>query len=400
MPRSHLTDLAIRNLKPASTYITHWDTKLPGFGIRVGLRSKTFIIMQGETRRRISVGTYPEMPLADARKEAMRLLTSDNPKPDATTLADLIDLFFQVRCTPQNNKPSTIAEYRRIFKRHLTPILKLKLVDITHMRVTRIIDALAETPIEANHAFVAFRMLFRFAQQRRLIDKHPLDGQSLPYQPKSRDRVLTDDELRVIWSAARSFPFPFGNIVALLILTGQRLSEVSGLRWEWIDERERTATLPPEITKNSTQHTFPLCPLAMAVIDRTPNVSPFLFPSIKGDAAYVGHNKAKGKLEDICNAEWARLKNDGTVNMSPWTLHDLRRTFSTIHARIGTPPHVTEALLNHKTGTRSPIQRIYDRHTYLPEMHTAITHYEAYLNDLFAKNLSAATNSPLSSTTV
>ena len=71
MPRTHLTDLAIRNLKPASTYTTHWDTKLPGFGIRVGLRSKTFIIMQGETRRRISVGTYPALALADARKQSL-----------------------------------------------------------------------------------------------------------------------------------------------------------------------------------------------------------------------------------------------------------------------------------------------------------------------------------------
>ena len=71
-------------------------------------------------------------------------------------------------------------------------------------------------------------------------------------------------------------------------------------------------------------------------------------------------------------------------NMPRWTLHDLRRTFSTMHARIGTPPHVTEALLNHKTGTRSPIQRIYDRHTYIPEMKVAIGNYDQTLETIFS----------------
>ena len=68
--------------------------------------------------------------------------------------------------------------------------------------------------------------------------------------------------------------------------------------------------------------------------------------------------------------------------MPHWTLHDLRRTFSTIHARIGTAPHVTEAILNHKTGTRSPIQRIYDRHTYLPEMRVAMSNFENFVTTL------------------
>ena len=227
-------------------------------------------------------------------------------------------------------------------------------------------------------------MLFRFAHQRRLIEHNPLDGMSLPYAPKSRDRVLTNDELRVIWNTAEEFPFPFGSIVALLILTGQRLSEVSGLRWDWIDDREMTITLPVAITKNSTQHTFPYGEMAKAIIERTPRVAEFLFPSLDLTAAYVGHNKAQGRFVDACNVAW-REGGHGS-EMAHWTLHDLRRTFSTVHARVGTPPHVTEALLNHKTGTRSPIQRIYDRHTYLPEMRNALRAYETHLGSIFASS--------------
>ena len=288
------------------------------------------------------------------------------------TLEKLIDLFFTVRCTPQNNKPSTIAEYHRLFKRHLAPLATSNLTDISHHRINRIIDDLAPTPMEANHAFVSFRMLFRFAQQRRLIDRNPLEGLSLPHVPRSRARFLSDAELRSVWLAAQQFPLPFRSIVALLITTGQRLSEVSGLRWDWIDDREMTITLPSMITKNSTMHTFPYGELSKAIIESTPRISDYLFPSINGTAAYVGHNKAKGRFDETCS-------------LPHWTLHDVRRTFSTIHARIGTPPHVTEALLNHKTGTRSSIQRIYDRHTYLPEMKLALENYERYLAKLIQR---------------
>lgn len=371
-----LTDIAVKTAEPGSGQYTLWDG-LPGFGLRVSPGgTKTWTVVYGRDRRRVTIGRYPLVDLKTAREEAKKLLaevTLGQDHPATITLENLIELFFAVRCTPQNNKLSTIAEYRRLFKRHLTPVLKHNIGDISHRRINGIIDALAATPMEANHAFVSFRMLFRFAQQRRLIERNPLDGLSLPYLAKSRVRVLSDTELRLVWLAAQQFPFPFGNIVSLLILTGQRLSEVSGLRWDWIDDRDLLMTLPPAITKNSTLHAFPYGQLAKHIVETTPRISDYLFPSLDGTAAYVGHNKAKGRFDAVCP-------------LPHWTLHDLRRTFSTIHARIGTPPHVTEVLLNHKTGTRSPIQRIYDRHTYLPEMRTAITGYDNYLLALFQRD--------------
>lgn len=369
-----LTDIAVRNAEPRPVQYTLWDGST-GFGLRVSPGgTKTWTVVYGRERRRVTIGRYPLIDLKTAREEAKKHLAKvalgQHRPSDTTTLAELIELFFKVRCTPQNNKPSTIREYRRIFNRHLTPHFDRKLADLTHAKINRIIDDLAATPIEANHAFVALRMLFRFARQRRLIEHDPLDGMSLPFTPKSRDRVLNEDELLKVWSAAAAFPFPFGAIVQLLILTGQRVGEIAGLRWSWIDEHEMTITLPAAITKNSAQHTFPFGEMTKAVLDRIPRQSEFLFPSLECTAAYVGYNKAKGRLDEVCP-------------LPHWTLHDLRRTFSTMHARIGTPPHVTEALLNHKMGTRSPIQRIYDRHTYLPEMRAAMANYDQNLATLF-----------------
>ena len=370
-----LNDIAVRNAEPRSVQYTLWDG-VTGFGLRVSPGgTKSWTVVYGRDRRRVTIGRYPLVDLRTARDEAKKLLAGislGREKPARTTLQELIDLFFTVRCTPQNNKPSTISEYGKVFKRHLTPFLKLDISEISHHRINALLDGLASTPMEANHAFVAFRMLFPFAQQRRLIERNPLDGLSLPYTPRSRSRVLSDHELRQVWNAAHAIPFPFGSIVLLLILTGQRLGEVSGLQWTWIDDRDLTITLPPAITKNSTQHTFPYGEFAKRIFETTPRMSEFVFPSLDGTAAYVGHNKAKGRLDALCP-------------LPHWTLHDLRRTFATIHAQVGTPPHVTEALLNHKMGTRSPIQRIYDRHTYIPEMRAAINSYENYLNKLVTR---------------
>ena len=377
-----LNDIAVRSAEPRSVQYTLWDG-MTGFGLRVSPGgTKTWTIVYGRDRRRVSIGRYPLVDLKTARDEAKKLLAGvalGKERPASTTLQELIELFFTVRCTPQNNKPSTISEYGKVFKRHLTPFLKLDISEISHHRINALLDSLASTRMEANHAFVAFRMLFRFAQQRRLIERNPLDGLSLPYTAQPRVRVLSDHELRQVWKAAQAFPFPFGSIVLLLILTGQRLGEVSGLQWSWIDDRDLTITLPPVITKNSTQHTFPYGEFANRIFEVTPRLAEFVFPSLDGTAAYVGHNKAKGRFEKACNSALALELSDENAKLKHWTLHDLRRTFATIHARIGTPPHVTEALLNHKLGTRSPIQRIYDRHTYIPEMRAAIKNYEDYL---------------------
>jgi integrase len=132
-------------------------------------------------------------------------------------------------------------------------------------------------------------------------------------------------------------------------LTGQRRSEIAATTLEWINDN--TITIPASITKNKRPHTIPLTPLARS------------FLPING---FSGWSKAKARI-------------DRHVDIPHWTIHDLRRTFSTINAQLGTPIHVTEKILNHVSGTRSSIQQVYDQHTYLPEMRTALETYEAHL---------------------
>ena len=383
-----LTDISIRALKaPENGQKDYWDETLTGFGLRVSKGgTKTFILLQNGNRR--ALGRFPQISLAQAREDARKRLAHIElgHTLSAANFCDALDEYITQHLR-KNNKPSSAYEAERLLRRHFT-FGTQSLDDIQARDIMRVIDKLP--PSEANHAFTQARALFRWCARRRYLSRNPLEHLALPNKTISRDRVLTDDELRIIWHAAQEFPFSLGMIVSLLILTGQRIGEVSALRWEYIDLDQRVVTLPAAIVKNNTQHVFPLSDMACDLIKTIENSGGFLFPAKIGGGCYIGYNKSKGRFEQACNAALAKELKDDAAALKHWTMHDLRRTFSTFHARIGTPPHVTEALLNHKTGTRLPIQRIYDRHTYLPEMRSAIANYEAQLIKIFEPRTSSA----------
>ena len=143
----------------------------------------------------------------------------------------------------------------------------------------------------------------------------------------------------------------------------QRRGEIGALQWSWI--KEDTITLPGSITKNKRTHTFPLGSLAKSIVEAIPETGPYLFPAAR--------SHIRGKHTTHFNG-WAKAKplfNRG-LEIEPFTLHDLRRTFSSHLAALGVPLHVTEKLLNHSSGSLSGVAAIYNRHTYLPEMWLAI----------------------------
>jgi integrase len=365
VPRTHLTDLAIRSLK-AERRETYWDENFPAFGIRVGKRSKTFLVMVGPRRRRITIGRYPHYSLQTAKRKAMALLSAPHADHVSMRYDDALEGYLTLHCA-KNNKPRTARQTERLLRRHFG-FGNAALSTISARRLMTIVDALP--PGEANHAFVAARSFFNWCLGRQYIDRHPLIGLKLPYRTQSRTRVLTPEELRSVWMETTTSDKPSYKAIQLLILTGQRCNEIASLEWAFINEAERVITLPPALTKNNSEHTFPYGELVMNVLAAIPRRSRLVFPSVNDEPM----------------RSWGTIKRhfDAIVRLPHWTLHDLRRTYSTMNAQLGTPPHVTEALLNHKTGSRSPIQRIYDRHTYLPEMRAAVARYEAHLAQLCA----------------
>jgi integrase len=366
MPKLHMTDIVVSRLKERGTY---FDQTTPAFGLRVGKNRKTWFVIRGRERLRTNIGQYPTVSLAEARKEAKRLLTEAPTKGERMTFNEAYDVFVEAI---KSRKPRTQHDYKRVLEKHLKPKLgPKKLSDIQYEDITAITDKLSTA--EKRNTLAVARTFFRWCQRppRRYIKHSPLEGVELP-KPKKRKRILDDHEKKTVWLAAERQGYPHGTICQLLALTGQRKSEVANLRRPWINEKERTITLPEWITKNSKEHTFPYGDMVASILATIPrwNDTDLLFPSrVSKERPVSGWSKYKTEL------------NDGLPH---WTLHDLRRTYRSTHGEIGTAPEIAERLINHAAAVQTDVEAIYDRWTYLPQMRTAVEAYEAHFTKLLA----------------
>jgi integrase len=366
-----LTDITVRQLRaPDSGQRLYRDDGLAGFGVRVSQGgTKTFVLVHGRQRQFLTIGRYPIISLAQARDEAKRFLaerTLGQHQPKTIKFEDAYELFKQHHCA--RKKERTSIDYQYVLNRHFLPKLRgERLEDISTHTLAAITDKLLDRPSEHTHAQAVARTFFRWAVRRRYLRHSPLEGIQIA-QGRSRDRVLDDAELRSVYRLAREYGYPFGTIVQLLILTGQRRGEIAALRTDWINFKERTLTLPPSITKNGREHTFPFGPVTKTLLEDCPSFDGVLFPARgNSETTFSGWSKCKFAFD-------AKLKN-----VAPWTLHDLRRTFSSGQAALGTPPHVTERMLNHVSGTISGVAAVYNRFQYTDEMREGMKAWEQHL---------------------
>lgn len=369
--RVRLTDLAVKKLPLSDKgQITYWDELTPNFGIRCSTRSKSYVVLLGGKRRRKTIGRYPDLSLADARKQARQLLACDALDDGQLTL-DAPSVTFEeakdrfLKDCEGRNKPRTVADYRRLLNKHFN--FEGDIRDISRQQVMKVVSRLSETPSEQSHAFVAIRTMMNWCVRHGLLDYSVVPP--MKQKTSERDRVLSESELREVFLRAQETPFPFGPIVQLLILTGQRRSEISQLRRSWTADGE--VVFPKGFAKNKREHRFPLSPLAQKIVSDLPDTGDLLFPASTDFA------------KPFTTWAWHKKRFDeGLEDVGPYTLHDLRRTFATIHAKIGTPIHVTEKLLNHVSGTISGVAAVYNRHSYADEMRQAVSQFDAYVVNL------------------
>ena len=211
--------------------------------------------------------------------------------------------------------------YRYTLKRHFN-FGKSHLDDILPQDVMRRIDKLSNRPSEQQHAYVIARTFFRWALDRNYLTSNPLPART-PRRAVSRGRVLSDEELKSVYTTATEGTDFSSHIVTLLILTGQRRGETAALQRPWIDTQERTITIPTDVAKNHTAHTFPYGDLVEVALECIPHThETYLFPARR--------NRRKDNPATVFNG-WSKPKIDFDAkleNVEPWTLHDLRRTFA------------------------------------------------------------------------
>jgi integrase len=371
MPKLHMTDVVVSRLKSSGTF---YDLATPAFGLRVGKTRKTWFVVRGRERLRKNIGQYPTVSLADARKEARKLLVEEPTKADRIKFDDAYALFKEAL---KGKKERTQYDYKRVLDRYLQPKLgSKKLSEISYEDVTKITDPLARG--ERRNTLAVARTLFRWCVRppRRYLKHSPLEGVELP-KPGKRRRILNDQELKAVWDATIRQGYPHGTVCQLLALTGQREGEIANLRRPWINEKEQTITLPEWVTKNSKEHTFPYGNMVAGILEGVPrrNDTDLLFPCrISLERPISGWSKYKKELDD------------GVLN---WTLHDFRRTYRSIHGQIGTPPAIAERLINHAAAVQTEVEEIYDRWHYLPQMRQAVLAFEDHFISLLAVKVTA-----------
>ena len=352
MPKVLLTDITIRNLTaPKRGQLIYTDTNLKGFGLRISQGgSKTFVLQTGPANNRTlkTIGRYPAMTLAQARKLAMAAKTTAPQFETSPETAHEAFRSYESLYLLPNYRPATAYRTLKLLQKHFAPLMHRPLASLTTREILNLYPSMSQS--NANHLHGMLRTFFNWARRRKLISVSPLAEIEKPYRETSRDRVLSDDELKRVWDATETMG-DYGTIVKLCILTGQRRGEVSAISPEWI--RENMLTIPAALTKNKRQHSIPLPTLSMKLLDACP----------------------------FSSNSWSKNKRrlDQLSGVSNWKLHDLRRSFSTIHAQIGTQPHIIEALLNHASGQISGVASIYNRYRYFDEMTQAMRAYETHL---------------------
>ncbi|WP_201098133.1 tyrosine-type recombinase/integrase [Thiocystis minor] len=412
MPTTQLTDAAVRRLKTPTDVdrIEYWDTKTPGFGIRIsssGVRSWVMllrILRNGEwVQQRLTLGRYPGVTLAQAREKAIQargqaeqgedpgasVRAKKTAKVDASrhTFAFVRTEFLTKYRGRQNRRPApaTLAQMTRVLNADLFADWEERpLEKVTRRDVMDSLDVLMERGAEvmANRTLAYLGMFFGWALHRGIIQVDPTEGVKKPGAEQSRARVLSSAELAAIWQAiadARDGDL-FAAIVQVLMLTGQRREEVAGMRWAELDLSGAIWTLPEgNRTKNHREHMVPLSAPVLAILRE--RQAEQVAMGFRTEYVFVAPPRERG-LESKPYQGWSKAKArlDARASIAPWTLHDLRRTLATRMAEdLRIAPHVIEALLNHVSGTRSGVAGIYNRALYLEERKGALETWARYL---------------------
>jgi integrase len=389
MPKARLTKSAIDALPTPDKEIVHWDQALPGFGLKMTPKGrKVFIVLYragggGSRLRKYTIGPYGRITLHNARIEAQKVLAArlDGRDPateklearrrlTADTVAEVIALYGKLHLSQRRSGREVMQILQRnlvdrVGPRSVHSIAKRDVIDVVNAVVDR------GAPVAANKTLKVVRSFFSWGVGRAILERSPCDGVRAPTVERARDRVLTDRELAAIIRAARQLGGPYGAIVEVLALTGQRRDEVARMSWKEVDLERRVWTLPAARTKNDRPHIVQLPDPAVAVIGAQPRAGGLVF-SRNGVTPVGDFSSQKRRLDDLCG-------------VSDWRLHDLRRTMVSGMARLGVAPHVADKILNHVAGTISGVAAVYQRHEFMNERRDALERWGAYVEALLAE---------------
>ena len=421
-----LTDKTIQNLKaPAGKAQAEvYDRLVPGFGIRVGAKTKTFFLFVRVLRLgawkpvRIKLGRYPALPLSDARDLAREYSTlaaagKDPRRSKDDAEREMVDAsrdtfgILSAAFIEAGKKSGTTKKTKGPWRAKTAASYKLGLsyfgawddrpvAEIDRRMVQDAIDRIAVDAGDASAASACRTLsaFFSWLIRRDVVAFSPVVSVEPP-ATVSRDRTLDDEELAAIWGACDGSVM--GDMFRLLILTGQRRGEIADLRWDEVDLQKQRIRLSGERTKNGLPHDVPLSPPALEIIEaqlearverKEKKPCEFVFTT-NGRTPVSGFSKTKAFIDAQLDAE----SDDDEPLVPDWRLHDFRRTMVTQMNDMGIAPHVVEACVNHVSGSaKAGVAGVYNRAEYLKERTTALNAWAAKIGSLTGNPLESETN--------
>lgn len=353
-----LTAAAIAVLKPKASPYDCLDREVPGLTVRTqpsGYQSYCLLYrVRGDAAHRLrrqTIGPVSTWTLDKARERAREVLQAAslgrNAGPSAVTFGDLANRFIEEWSMPR--KRTWKQDKRQLEHARMAAWRDRPAASITSADVRALLDEVTATaPIAANRLRALLSKIFVFGVRRELVEMNPVVATEKPGQEQTRERVLSETEIRALWTALDDEPAHVASVFRLLLLTGVRLSEAANLKQDEIDGD--TWVLPSSRSKNN--HSF-VVPLSAYTLTLAREIGP---------AFHIANR-------------WRRIiERAGITNAHR---HDLRRTAATGWSRLGTPPHLISELLNHSAS--GVTRRHYDRYSYQDEKRAALLRWERYL---------------------
>ena len=363
---SRLTDARVSAISPPkSGRIEYPDDLVRGLRLRVGAGGRKAWIVRtraGKEQVNKTLGPYPLISLAAARGQAREFLINlakEGEVRSKRTFGELADHWIEHVAKVKNK--SWHNQERRLEIYVLPKWRNTDLASIRRADVRDLIDGI-DGIVAPGRALTIIRTLFRYAMGRDWMEASPAEAIPNPSADIPRDRYLDMKEVAHVYRAADLLGYPFAGFLKMLILTGQRRTEVASIRWADIDLDAGTWILASEDTKSARAHLVPLSPQAVELLKATPQFGPFVWSS-DGETHIKCYSQGKKKLGTLLIARSAALK--------PWRLHDLRRTAATHMVRLGVPELVVGRVLNH--APQGVTARTYALHTYEAEKRHALT---------------------------
>ncbi len=418
MPTVRLTKTLVDGEAPAVNERVVWDATLTGFGVKLTPAGGKVYLVQyrakasrntrrytigrhgdpwtterarekaGELLARVRLGEDPFLTDRNTRETehaAVRAAKAAKAKAKAEAFPLVVKEFIEKYAKPRNRRWD---EAERILKsKDLDGWRDRPITSIKRADVIQLIDRVSDRSVAAARLlFAHLRKLFNWCVERLYVEISPCMGLKGPSGSRARDRWLSDEEVRRVWVASDKLGWPFGPLFRLLLLTAQRREEVTGMVWSEIDLEKAEWTIPAARAKNGKAHMVDLAPQAVEILTSFKHREGLVFTTT-GDTPVSGHSRGKARLddaiEDIREGEAVAAGLATPIDeLPPWRVHDLRRTAATGMARLGHPPHVIEAVLNHSSGSRGGLVAVYQHYEHRPERRKALLNWAAHVQSL------------------